>query len=742
MKKSFRSLLEVLRDCLVNVKLAERYGDGERAAHNQIVLGSGDALDATLQGIAVNWKGTGYQSNTQFIARLDPATLAAWHDRLADAERLQGVRVGVEDLGPDTCLSFIWLYARLNGADPADLPPQWVDYANRWEQGDVKTTGQPLESWGCLLSALGHSYWQRTPAEGDAPAQINPGQLKSGFVVCVRFTLGLLLSGCQPDRVARSDAGNLDEYHQALALVDYERKVYLQALQHADLIQLLMPLRGSNRQVLVDVFIASDLALAGTIKSFIRNDSQNPWIGTGFALMVLYRPSELGTGNDITISADPSSLITLKALHREIEALECERWPGKSRPADQPRRTFAWNEPWYLEPVNESLIGAPRWLVKGALHGSKLGWDDVLSVLWRLYQPARDLRTDPHPKLPARYKKFDPARPPLPPQLPCKQLLAVKWRPDGIEQSIVLSPTMKRYLMATALRSGAAHTAIEIKDLPLEMSFDFLALPGGFALIHREAAFLMDDSSRESLALASYVREFEEADTRCRVLAEIGHELKAKSALLRKLVGQSSMVARSSSDRIRLEALLSKRSLLMATMLDTTPSASDMHAAKFRDLLEKRYGIASQLEQYYALLGELEARLKRDADAQIHEQQKRTRMIAERTQAVVSGLAAFIVVMAIWSDLDKRDLKWVMSLKSDYPSIVAIPLSFALILGLAVMILQWIKASQVEAHLEVEAWEHAAVEAAAHMLDKHHEGQPEHTQNEPAKPVPEARSGA
>jgi len=27
--------------------------------------------------------------------------------------------------------------------------------------------GEPLESWGCLLSALGHSYWQRKSAPGE-----------------------------------------------------------------------------------------------------------------------------------------------------------------------------------------------------------------------------------------------------------------------------------------------------------------------------------------------------------------------------------------------------------------------------------------------------------------------------------------------------------------------------------------------------------------------------------------------
>ena len=735
MKKAFRSVLETLQSNLIHVEVREHYGDCERAQRNQIVLGSGDALDATLTGITINWKGTPFQSNSEFIARIDEVTVSAWHDRLADAAGLQSVAVGVEDLAPDTCLSFIFLYARLNGADAADFPAQWVDYANRWEQGDVKTTGKPMESWGCLLSALGHSYWQRAPAAGDAQAPLNRVQLKSGFLACVRFTLGLLLGGCQPERIAYADAASLDEFHQARALVDYEQKVYLQALQHAELLQLLMPLRNSGRTALVDVFMVSDLALSGTIKSFIRNDSEHPWIGTGFPLMLLHRPSELGTGNDITISVDPSSRITLKPLHREIEALENERWhsAGKNRPNDRPRHGYACNEPWYLEPTHESLIGAPHWLVKGEQHGSELAWDDVVSVLWRLCNPARDLQVTELRRLPAQEKGVAAASSSGLVAGPRKQLLAVKWVADGIEQSIVLSPTMKRYLMTTALCSDAQREEIGVNNLASEMSFDFIALPGGFALIHREGSFLMDDSSREDLAVDSYVREFEQADTRCRVLAQVGQALYDQSALLSALSSPNPARALNREDLKTLHALVAQRSLLMTTMLETTPRVTDMHAVIFREMLEKRYGIASQLEQYYALLGDLEARLKRDADAASHKVQiglariqDRARMSAEKTQAVVSGFAAFIVVMAIWHEVEKLHLmEW---LKPHALWSPLLPALSAVVLGGMVFYVQRNKAklpAHAEAHHEEEQeWEHVATETAMHTLSQQHERPP------------------
>lgn len=151
-------------------------------------------------------------------------------------------------------------------------------------------------------------------------------------------------------------------------------------------------------ETLVDAFIASDLALTGTMKSFIRNDMDHPWTGAGFLFMALYRPSERGTGNDITISVDPSSRITLKELHHGIEMLECERWiaRGKHRPYDHPREGFEWNQPWYLEQRNESLIGAPRWLVKGQQLGSELDRQDILDLLWKLYNPARTLQVMPY----------------------------------------------------------------------------------------------------------------------------------------------------------------------------------------------------------------------------------------------------------------------------------------------------------------------------------------------------------
>jgi hypothetical protein len=428
----------------------------------------------------------------------------------------------------------------------------------------------------------------------------------------------------------------VEEYYQARALVDYEHKIFLQALQHAKLVQLVMPLRGATRMTLVDAFIVSDLALTGTMKSFIRNDTDHAWLRSGFPLMALHRPSERGTGNDITISVDPSSRITLKELHRELEVLECKRWldQGKSRPSDHPRPGYKWNEPWYLEQRNESLIGAPRWVVKGQQYGSELNWQDVLNVLWKLYNPARNVQVvqrggdlggkDHHPIYLCE-----------PTQRQSKQFLAVKWSSGDTEQSLVLSPTMKRYLMASITRRGDARAEIGIEDLPPEVSFDFVALPGGFALVHADGAFLMDDWSSETLAISAYEKEFEDVVTRCDVLDE-GMEL------VRELSEESVKKL-----DIKLNKLVDQRTRLMTTMLQTTSRAADFHAARFRELLEKRFGIGSQLDQLYRMEGELEAWLKRALEA------RRDRRWAWHG-ALISGSLAILVILGLAKQASER----------------------------------------------------------------------------------------
>lgn len=715
MRKTFKSLLSDLHDCLISLEVTEQHDHGERADKDRILLGSGRSLDVEQQGIALNWKGTSHRSNSELIVRLDDETVLRWRERLSDFERLKGIRVGIEDLGPDTCLSFIFLYLRLNGVDPADFPSEWIGYTNRWEEGDVKTTGAPLESWGCLLSALGHSYWQRVSVSGEPPTRLSEEQVKAGFQACVSFTVGLLLAECHPDRIAYSDARSLEEYHQARALVDYERKVYLQTLKHAKLVQLLMPLRGSSRKTLVDAFIASDLALTGTMKSFIRNDMDHPWTGAGFLLMALYRPSERGTGNDITISVDPSSRITLKELHHEFEVLECERWiaRGKHRPYDHPREGFEWNQPWYLEQRNESLIGAPRWLVKGQQLGSELDWQDILDLLWKLYNPARTLQVMPYGTGSTTGEKdcraIDLCEPT---ELHGKRFLAVKWMPDNAEQSLVLSPTMKGYLMASVTQRGDRCRPIGIEDLPPELSFDFLMLPGGFALIHGDGAFLMDDWSSQALAVDAYRREFEHAVKRREVLDTVEKSLNRE--LVQKLSGLRHIT---DQDIKEMYALVGQRTSLMTTMLETTSRAADLHAAQLRECVEKRFGIASQLDQLYTMLGELEARLRRYTDAQnrvrqlqLLEAQDRDRRVAERFQAFVTGIAAFIIPMTALEHIIKDE--------TEFAKWEPVVFWFASLFGLLVFWFQYIKASaDSPTHRQHgdEEFDHLVMEVATHM---------------------------
>lgn len=127
-------------------------------------------------------------------------------------------------------------------------------------------------------------------------------------------------------------------------------------------------------------------------------------------------------------------------------------------------------------------------LIKLVLFGSKLEWDDVIAALWELYSPAKSLyvhafganrglgkATPVHDCTP--FWRDEPSR---------KQFTAVKYGSNGAD-TFVLSPTMKAYLAACA--SGQYQDFPKINDLQSALNFDFIDLPGGFAVVHLNGVF-------------------------------------------------------------------------------------------------------------------------------------------------------------------------------------------------------------------------------------------------------------
>lgn len=56
MKKSLENLISNLRSHLINLEVTERYDHERRAEKDEILLGSGRALDVEQKGIVLNWK--------------------------------------------------------------------------------------------------------------------------------------------------------------------------------------------------------------------------------------------------------------------------------------------------------------------------------------------------------------------------------------------------------------------------------------------------------------------------------------------------------------------------------------------------------------------------------------------------------------------------------------------------------------------------------------------------------------
>ncbi len=243
-----------------------------QAGENELLLGLGNGLDNLQAGISLNQKGTPHKSVAEFAACADSQLSSIWQQKLAGKDIADLVYV-IEDFSPDTCLGLILFWARVKAI--GELPREWIDYSNRWESGDVKTTGKFEQSWGVLHSALAHYHLQ-------------PGNKREGFKDCLSLVLCALQQAADPAHLPELPSA---AYQKALFQLRYEHQEYEKALQHGLSIQLAVPMAGSpQRQLLVDAFINQEEIALGCAKYFLRNDSENTWRRQGFSLMALYPP--------------------------------------------------------------------------------------------------------------------------------------------------------------------------------------------------------------------------------------------------------------------------------------------------------------------------------------------------------------------------------------------------------------------------------------------------------------------
>lgn len=625
--EALESILEIADELKINYD-----PNKTKPEKGEILIGYGRE---NHQGLTLNNKGTEYLSVSEMVYKLNKQTLKL---DLPPHE----IRYYIEDLSPDTCLAFILLYCRLLGVSLKRVPEDWIEYVNKWETGDVKTTGEPFQSWGCLHSSLANAHIivdQEVDSQGNAISKIDRNNYVTGFLACLKLTLAMLLEEVIPHEVPELD--HLEEYNRAMVFLRFEYQKYLQALNHATIIQLELPIRNSNRTLLVDAFIATENTYMGLLHSFLSNDNERTWLQSGFSFMAVYRPELKGTGKDIVIRVDPNMNVHLKDLWQKLEELEEERWGGL-RPCRDPRypdRSRA-KQPWYDDMGRYTLISAPKKIDQDT-YGSKLEWADVVSALWELYNPAKSLTVKPY--LPdgsiGQSCFIYESQPLVLDEASNKQFIAVKWDSLGQEQSLVTSPSMKRYLAICA--SGTYRGQVPpIYPLPPDLSYDFLELPCGFAVIHSNGVLILDDLNNEELNLPIYKGEFERLLERVQTINRIHEEVSEKvDSIQKKLRSRKTLSGRY---LISLNHWIAQQKMeLRNTILKTMPSSIDYNLQVFRQTIEKRWGLNTQLDELYASVAEIENIIKSYAEARAN------RLISAITIygfpfALFSGLFEFI----------------------------------------------------------------------------------------------------
>ena len=449
-----------------------------------VVIGLGDREQQNVaSGCILNYKGSNgsFGSVSEYVRSAPHEIWEAWRTRISQ----NGIqRIVIEDLSLDTCFSLVLFLARLSNASPATEKEEcWATYMTNWEQGLYMDVGRsPRESVACTTSLLGHSY-------------LHAQDSKLGLIACCEFVLDLFAKFDSPFTVT-FDQADL-HYRRALGRYAYEAGQFQLIVQNSPRFQLLVPVQKGEEKVLTDVIILEESTPSAIVKILLRTDQEYSWTRRGFGMMAVHRPSEAGTGNDVTISVDPDTFLTLKALWLKLEDLENSRWNGL-RPNDKPRVLASHhdylgprvNQPWY-DGGDLTLIGAPKKVkVDGQdQSGSRLGWkEDILPMLWQLYSPI------PKDALVYNTVVSDDKQES---EGSGKKVVLVHWKP-GKSPTVAENPTFLAWLASLSMEDGEVTSPLH---LPPASSFEVLRMSGGLAIVHHQGITFFDDWSSTPLAL-------------------------------------------------------------------------------------------------------------------------------------------------------------------------------------------------------------------------------------------------
>lgn len=602
-----------------------------------LALGIGDAASP---GIALNCKNGGqHRSLSAWLWAMDASERRA----LSDKARLQPItHIAIEDFSLDSC--FAWLLFSLFSHGEIRELDAWVRYIDQWEQGFYLDGDNFGHSAACLHTVFAHA---RLHAAQTATHTYDADLLRHGFIRCLKLLTAFINHTLEPLQGIQSLPSA--EYLAAQAALAYEYQLYQLAIERAVTCQLLVEQADSRRKMLVDALFLSEQHPSGLFKIFARNDRTHSWSKNGFTLLGIYRQQQAGTGNDMVISVDPTSGLSLKSLWQALEAEENRRWQGE-RPCDNPRPLHSYagalnapDQPWWDDAGRYTLLGAPKFLANTNVPGSKLDWwNDVLPIVWQ--QGFTDY-------LQPCLMRVDDADTPVEGQ---KRVCAWRWnQPDARLQQTDTSSYLTSTPSFEAWLAGCSLPVMPTTPSALPAVDHYEAQWQGDVLIvsHQQGVTLFSRApdNKELEGLLNVARRI------ARLSDEYAQFLGKTREIFKKWPQQLKQHAGTIEDKQWEEELFALRVNALNVLNSTDILFASAQQNRLSEMLQRQWGLHEQRGNLFAQVDRLDA-LMRDAIAR--QNSRRHRIYGSLFSALGMGIAASHVWEPVRDILTTNEYEW------------------------------------------------------------------------------------
>lgn len=607
-----------------------------------LALGIGDGASS---GIALNCKNGGHhRSLTAWLGAMDDAERRA----LADKARSQPItHIVLEDFSLDSC--FAWLlfsqvrFSQNHEGDGSELD-EWVRYIDQWEQGYYLDGDNVGQSAACLHTVFAHA---RLHAAHTATHHYDAALLRDGFIRCVKLLAAFINHTRQPlQGIASLPSADFLSAQAALA---YEYQLYQLAIERAATCQLLVEQADCRRKMLVDALFLNEQNPSGLFKIFARNDRTHSWSKNGFTLLGIYRQQQQGTGNDMVISVDPKSGLSLQRLWQALEDEEDRRWAGQ-RPCSNPRPLHSYagvpnapDQPWWDDAGRYTLLGAPKNIAGTQTPGSKLDWwQDVLPLIWQQgfidhLEPCLTRVAEPVPQAEGQ-----------------KRVCAWRWnQPDARLQQTDTSSYLTSTPSFEAWLAGCSQPSLPNTPYALPQADHYEAHWQGDVLIvsHQQGVTLFsrspDDPALDDLL-----------DVARRIAAlsdEYAQFLRQTREIFKKWPRQLKQQAGTIEDKQWEEEIFALRVNALNVLNSTDTLFASARQNRLSEMLQRQWGLHEQRGNLFAQVDRLDA-LMRDAIAR--QNSRRHRIYGSLFSALGMGIAASHVWEPVRDILTTNEYEW------------------------------------------------------------------------------------